>query len=191
MAKLASKVYGDALFQLAVEEHRVDEVMEEILAVDAVLKENPELTRLMEHPDIVKEEKEKLIENCFKGRVSDDVTGFLVTVVRKGRYQELPSIFTYLISQMKEYKKIGIAQVDSAMELSPQWKKKIEETLLVTTRYETMEITYRVDKSLLGGMVIRLGDRVVDSSLKHKLETLKGQLLKITLEEQKEGGQAL
>ncbi|MEE0420264.1 MAG: ATP synthase F1 subunit delta [Lachnospiraceae bacterium] len=191
MAKLASKVYGDALFQLAVEEHRVDEVMEEILAVDAVLKENPELTRLMEHPDIVKEEKEKLIENCFKGRVSDDVTGFLVTVVRKGRYQELPAIFTYLISQMKEYKKIGIAQVDSAMELSPQWKKKIEETLLVTTRYETMEITYRVDKSLLGGMVIRLGDRVVDSSLKHKLETLKGQLLKITLEEQKEGGQAL
>jgi len=191
MAKLASKVYGDALFQLAVEEHRVDEVMEEILAVDAALKENPELTRLMEHPDIVKEEKEKLIENCFKGRVSDDVTGFLVTVVRKGRYQELPAIFTYLISRMKEYKKIGIAQVDSAMELSPQWKKKIEEKLLATTRYETMEITYRVDESLLGGVVIRLGDRVVDSSLKHKLETLKGQLLKITLEEQKEGGQAL
>lgn len=191
MAKLASKVYGDALFQLAVEEHRVDEVMEEVLAVDAALKENPELTRLMEHPDIVKEEKEKLIENCFKGKVSDDVTGFLVTVVRKGRYQELPAIFTYLISQMKEYKKIGIAQVDSAMELSPQWKKNIEEKLLATTRYETMEITYRVDKSLLGGIVIRLGDRVVDSSLKHKLETLKGQLLKITLEEQKEGGQAL
>lgn len=191
MAKLASKVYGDALFQLAVEEHRVDEVMEEVLAVDAALKENPELTRLMEHPDIVKEEKEKLIENCFKRRVSDDVTGFLVTVVRKGRYQELPAIFTYLISRMKEYKKIGIAQVDSAMELSPQWKKKIEEKLLATTRYETMEITYRVDESLLGGVVIRLGDRVVDSSLKHKLETLKGQLLKITLEEQKEGGQAL
>ncbi len=60
MAKLASKVYGDALFQLAVEEHRVDEVMEEILAVDAVLKENPELTRLMEHPDIVKRRKRKI-----------------------------------------------------------------------------------------------------------------------------------
>ena len=78
--------------------------------------------------------------------MSDDVTGFLVTVVRKREVSGAPG-YIYLSDQPDEgVKKIGIAQVDSAMELSPQWKKKIEETLLVTTRYETMEITYRVDK---------------------------------------------
>lgn len=192
MAKLASKVYGDALFGLAVEKNLVDDMMDEILTVRTVLQENPELSRLMEHPDIIKEEKEKLIENCFKGQVSDDITGFLVTVVRKGRYQELSGIFDYLIAQMKEYKKIGIAKVVTAVPLDDELKKKTQERLLATTAYQTMEIDYQVDESLIGGMVIKIGGRVVDSSLKYKLETLKQQLMKITMEdEQKEGGQAL
>lgn len=191
MAKLASKVYGDALFELAVEENRVDEMMEEILVVRAVLQENPDLSKVMEHPEIIKEEKEALIETCFKDNVSDDLTGFLVTVVRKGRYHELLAIFDYLIGLMKEYKKIGVAEVTSAAALDDEWKQKITAKLLETTAYETMEIDYKEDPSLIGGLVIRIGGRVVDSSLKYKLETLKQQLMTITLEEQKEGGQAL
>lgn len=182
MAKLAAKVYGEALVELAVEKHLVDEMMEEILTVRTALEENPELTTLMEHPELTREEKEKLMEDCFKGQVSDDMTGFLVTVVKKSRYQELPAIFDYVISQMKEYQKIGIAEVISASPLSEAWKAKTEEKLLATTHYETMEITYKVDPSLIGGMIIRIGGRVVDNSLKVKLETLKQQLMKITVE---------
>ena len=60
MAKLASKTYGDALFDLAVEEHRVDGFMEEVISVQTVLKENPELAAIMAHPEIIKEEKIRL-----------------------------------------------------------------------------------------------------------------------------------
>ena len=58
MAKLVSKTYGDALFALAVEEHMVDQLYEEAQAVAQILRENTELTRLMNHPKIEKEEKE-------------------------------------------------------------------------------------------------------------------------------------
>ena len=57
MAKLVSKTYGDALFALAVEEHMVDQLYEEAQAVAQILRENTELTRLMNHPKIEKEEK--------------------------------------------------------------------------------------------------------------------------------------
>ena len=57
MAKLASKVYGEALFQIAVEENRTDEMMEEISAVSKALEENTELQLLMEHPKVIREEK--------------------------------------------------------------------------------------------------------------------------------------
>ena len=190
MAKLASKVYGEALFQIAVEEGRIDQVMEEIAAVRKALEENPELAALMEHPKIIREEKVHFIEDCLKGRVSDDVTGFFTVIVEKGRFKELPSIFDYLAARMKEYKKIGVVTVKSAIELRESQKKNIYEKLLATTDYKTLEITWQVEKSLIGGIVIRIGDRVVDGSLKYKLEQLTSRLLKISLEEGKEGERA-
>lgn len=190
MAKLASKVYGEALFQIAVEKDCVDEMMEEIGAVRKALEENQELSVLMDHPKIIREEKVRLVESCFRGRVSDDVTGFLTVVVSKGRFQELPAIFDYLSVRMKEYKKIGVVTVKSAAELRREQKERIREKLMATTDYRSLEIDWQVDESLIGGLVIRIGDRVVDSSLKYKLEQLTSRLLKISLDEGKEGERA-
>ena len=190
MAKLASKVYGEALFQIAVEDGRIDEMMEEIRAVKKALEENRELSVLMDHPKIIKEEKVHLVENCFKGQVSDDVTGFLTVVVSKGRFKELPAMFDYLTMRMKEYKKIGVVTVKSAVELRSEQKERIRRKLMETTEYKTLEIDWQVDESLIGGLVIRIGDRVVDSSLKYKLEQLTSRLLKISLDEGKEGERA-
>lgn len=190
MAKLASKVYGEALFQIAVEDGRIDEMMEEIRAVKKALEENRELSVLMDHPKIIKEEKVHLMENCFKGQVSDDVTGFLTVVVSKGRFKELPAMFDYLTMRMKEYKKIGVVTVKSAVELRSEQKERIRRKLMETTEYKTLEIDWQVDESLIGGLVIRIGDRVVDSSLKYKLEQLTSRLLKISLDEGKEGERA-
>ncbi|WP_148411813.1 ATP synthase F1 subunit delta [Murimonas intestini] len=187
MAKLASKIYGDALFELAVEEGRVDSLWEEVRAVRKAMSENRGLTALMEHPNVVKEEKLKLLEDIFRGRVSDDMTGFLLVVETKGRYGELPGIFDYFENKVKEYKNIGVVYITSPARLSGEWKKKIEAKILVTTKYETLEAHYRVDESLMGGLIIRLGDRVVDSSVKHKLEQLTLGLEKISLETKKEG----
>lgn len=84
MAKLVSKTYGDALFALAVEEHMVDQLYEEAQAVAQILRENTELTRLMNHPKIEKEEKVRLIEDIFKGRIGDELVGLLRMLVQKG-----------------------------------------------------------------------------------------------------------
>ena len=73
---------------------------------------------------------------------------------------------------MKEEKKIGQAFVVTATALSDAQKKKIEKRLLETTKYETFEMDYKVDESLIGGMVVRIGDRVVDSSIQTKLYEL-------------------
>ena len=80
---------------------------------------------------------------------------------------------------MKEFKKIGTAYVTTPMELSDEAKKKVEKRLLETTGYVKFEMIYDVDASLIGGMVIRIGDRVVDSSIKHKLSEISRQLNKI------------
>ena len=189
MAKLVSKTYGDARFELALEENRIDSLTEEIEAVKAILDENKDFEKIMIHPEIPQEQKLSVIEDVFKGRVSDALTGFLRIVAAKGRYKELPGIFAYYIARVKEYKRIGIAEVTSAVPLSGAQKQKIEKRLLDTTRYETMEIEYKVDASKIGGLLIRIGDRVVDSTISSKLAALTSSLQKISLESEKEGVQ--
>ena len=189
MAKLIAGTYGDALFELAVEQNLTDSLMQEIDFLQTVLKENSDFEKILMHPEIPKQKKLQLIENVFKGRISDALTGFLRIVVTKGRYENLPDIFAYFIARVKEYKKIGIAQVVSAIPLRDEQKQKIEQKLLETTHYETMEIDYKVEESRIGGLMIRIGDRVVDSTIRSKLSALTGSLMKISLESEKEGVQ--
>ena len=189
MAKLIAGTYGDALFELAVEQNLTDSVMQEIDFLQTVLKENSDFEKILMHPEIPKQKKLQLIENVFKGRISDALTGFLRIVVTKGRYENLPDIFAYFIARVKEYKKIGIAQVVSAIPLRDEQKQKIEQKLLETTHYETMEIDDKVEESSIGGLMIRIGDRVVDSTIRSKLSALTGSLMKISLESEKEGVQ--
>ena len=181
MAKLVSKVYGDALFEVAVESGRLDEIWEQTRAMQTALEENPELFALMRHPKIVKEEKVKIIESIFTGEVCAEFVGLLRLIVEKGHFAKVDTVLDYFIDCVKEYKNIGTAYVTSAMELSEAQKAAVEKRLLETTKYVKFEMHYAVDSALIGGMVIRIGDRVVDSSVRTKLNDLTRELSKIQL----------
>lgn len=179
MANLVSKVYGDALFEAAREAGRMDDMYEEVLELQKLLQANEELQKMMENPKVIREDKENVIETVFRGRISDEIVELMKLMIAKGRYSNIESVFDYFIGLVKEEKKIGIAYVTTAVELTDGQKDEIVRRLLETTRYESFEMNYAVDASLIGGMVIRIGDRVVDSSIKTKLYELSKSLRKI------------
>lgn len=181
MAKLVSATYGEALFELAVEEGREEEFLDEIVQLKTLLAENPDFGKLMNHPKILKENKLEVLREVFEGRISKELLGFLHLIVSKDRYGEIDHILDYFIDEVKKRKGIGIAYVTTATDLSEAKKKEVEEKLLATTAFQKMEMHYQVDEDLIGGMVIRIGDRVVDSSVKNKLFELQRELLKIQL----------
>lgn len=181
MAKLVSKVYGDALFEAAMEKDVMSEWYEEVQALRGIFAEHADLAQFLNHPQIMKEEKVKVTESVFKGRISEGLLGFLVLVIEKGRQNDILPICDYFIDRVKEYKKIGVVKVTSAVVLSDEQKKRVEKRLLETTKYVSLEVNYEVDESLLGGLVIRIGDRVVDSSIRTQLEELKRDLMKLQL----------
>lgn len=181
MAKLISKTYGDALFELAVEENKVDDLQEEIGQLQKILQENGDFGRLMTHPKINKDEKIKVVTDVFKGRISDELLGFLTIIISKDRYQEIDGILEYFLTEVKKYKGIGVATVTTAVPLREEQRRKVEQRLLDTTDYKSMEIHYKQDAALIGGMVIRIGDRVVDSSISTKLNELQKELLKVQI----------
>ncbi len=181
MAKLISKTYGEALFKLAIEKNQLNSLESEANDVLEVFRSNEELSKVLNHPKISREEKVQLIENIFKGNVSDNIVGFLVIIVKKGRYDELTAIFEYFLLEVMEYKNIGVAYVTSAVVLSSEQRMQVENRLLQVTKYVQFVTHYDVDESLIGGMVIRIGDRVVDSSIRTKLSSMANELKKIQL----------
>ena len=181
MAKLISGTYGEALFELAKESDKLVLLGEQIADVKEIFSENEDLLKLLNHPKISKEEKIQVIENVFKGRFEDEVVGFLVIIVEKGRYNEIDAILSYFLDKVKEDQKIGVANVVSAIELSKEQKAKLEAKLLSQTDYVKFEMRYEVDAALIGGMIIRIGDRVVDASVKSKLDKMARDMAKIQL----------
>lgn len=179
MAKLVSKTYGEALFELSVNEGCEDGILDEITVLRQVLSENEDFTRLMNHPNILKEEKLKTLESIFKGRISDELYGFLYLVILKDRYGDIDDILKYFIDEVKALKGIGVAFVTTAVPLSETQKKDVEKRLLDTTSYKSMEMNYTVDDDIIGGMIIRIKDRVVDSSIKTQLNKLQRELLAV------------
>ena len=174
MAKLVSKTYGEALFEVAVEEGTIDSTLEEVQIVLDVIEANEQYIKLLTHPKLP-------VEQVFAGKASDTLTGFMVTIVEKGRFSEIEKILTYFIDKVREYKKIGVAYVISAVELSKDEKQEIVQKLLNTTSYVEFIMNYSVDASLIGGVVIRIGDRVVDSSIRSKLNRMAKELSQVQL----------
>lgn len=181
MAKLVSKTYAQALFELAVEENKTSPFLEEAAGLLGIIRTNTEFGQFMNHPKIQKEDKIEVVKNVFRDKISKELTGFLVTIVEKDRYNEIEAILNEFIASVKEYLNIGTAYVTTAIAIGNQEKQDIESRLLATTRYKTIECIYDVDAGLIGGMVIKMGDRVVDSSIRTKLDKLQRELLAIQL----------
>lgn len=181
MAKLVSKTYGDALFATAMEENCMDAFFEAAEGIVEVLCTNAEFGKLMNHPKIGKEDKVKIVEETFTGKIPKEMIGLMALLITKGHMKDMVSVFEYFIDLVKEEKKIGKAEVTTAIVLSEEQKARIEQKLLETTHYESFEMHYTVDESLIGGMIIRIGDRIVDSSIKTKLYGLSRNLKNIQL----------
>lgn len=181
MAKLAATTYGDALFELAVQEDKVDALYEEAKVVLTAFSDNGELVKLLNHPKVNKEEKKEFAENVFSRFVSRDMAGFLLIMIDKQRQMNIMDALEYFVERVLEYKKTGRAFVTTAKELSEEQKKRIVNRLLETTKYKDFIVEYSVDESLIGGMIIRINDRIVDSSIKNRLDDMARDLKKIQL----------
>ena len=181
MAKSAVTTYGEALFQIACESPSCIELLEEVKELKNVIADNPGLKELMLNPRFSKEEHLEILGKVFKGKIDERLFSFLELITVKGRYGFLDEILDYFILRVKEYLHIGQAKVTSAIAIDDEMKQRIKDKLLSTTGYKEIEIEYETDPSLIGGMIIRIKDRIVDNSVKTKLENITRDLHKIQI----------
>lgn len=176
MVELVAQRYGTALFELALESNKVDEMLAEVIHLTDILSEEPEFLELISNPKISMDDRKQIIEDIFKDKISDYTVGLIDLVIKKSRQSLLLQIFEDFISKINEHKGVVVADITVCEPLSQDQEEMLTKRLEALTN-KTISLNQQIDTSLVGGIVIRIGDRIMNYSVKGILGAMSKELL--------------
>lgn len=162
--------YAKSLLGIAIENKALDELYSDMQHVQAVCDENKSLVLMLKSPIIQGHKKQAILDEVFGG-VSTITKQFIQIIVSKKREGLLADISASFLNIYKEQKGIKTAQVTSAIPLTASQKEGIV-SLLKDEQSNSIDLEEVVDPSIIGGMILRVGDKQIDESIKRKLTAL-------------------
>jgi F-type H+-transporting ATPase subunit delta len=170
-----ARVYATALYQAADEAGRVEQVRRDLDGFVQAIDSSPELKQLLSAEEITDIKKIEVLMELTEG--GDELMRNLLRVmVDKSRETEVPATYRAFVELVEQAQGLVHVEVVSAVpmpeNLQQALKKKIE-----TSLKKTVELTLTVDKEILGGLRLRIGDKVADASVSHRLEQLREMLI--------------
>jgi F-type H+-transporting ATPase subunit delta len=176
--KVAAR-YAKALFESTTASGEAEQVSKDLTSVNDLFNQLPNLYTFLENPAIALDEKQKFLDQQFGKNVSPWVLRLLKLLVENQRV----AIFAQLVEQFNALalhsENAAQAEVVSATELEEELKTRIRKTLESTFGFSRVDLQNRVDPGLLGGVIIKLQDRVIDGSYVGRLEEMRKQFSKI------------
>jgi F-type H+-transporting ATPase subunit delta len=164
--------YASALFEVARAEGVLPKVEEDLFSLSHLLTGNDELRTTLSDPAIPGDRKQGIIDELI-GRRAQPVTTLLVSfVVSAGRARELPDIISRLVERAAASRQHAVAEVRSAVPLDDDQRRRLAKALS-TNLGKDVEVKVFVDPSVLGGLSARVGDVVIDGTVRHRLDQLK------------------
>jgi len=168
--------YANAVFDLAAEERGIDRVATDFAALKTMLHNSPELTRLVRSPLFSREDQARGMEAVLKQAGASDLTRKLVLLLaQKRRLFALTNIIRAFEELLARHRGEIAAEVTSARELTAAEASELRRVLRDKLGREP-KLTAHVDPKLLGGLVVRVGSRMIDSSLRTKLDGLRAAM---------------
>jgi F-type H+-transporting ATPase subunit delta len=167
-----ARIYADALMQASEEKGQRKAVLEELESLAVLLEEQVDFQTFLESPQIDKSEKKKILEKLFKEKLGTMTLNFLNVLLEKNRQYLLKRIAREYKDLDDEKEGIRGVTVTSARPVSTELEQEFR-TKLETALGTSIRLTVEVDPSLLGGIIIRYEDMVLDGSIRNRLKELR------------------
>jgi F-type H+-transporting ATPase subunit delta len=180
---IIARNYAETLFDLAMQHGGMETVDRYLLALDEVaelIESDPRIGEFLATPRVDVDTRKSVIRDAFAGRVPENFLRFLLIVVEKRRQTLLPVIATEFHELVDQAHNRLRAEIVVAAEPGSAGRAEIVETLERKLGRHLLP-TFRVDTELIGGVVVRIGDRVVDGSLRRRMADLRRRLLSASL----------
>jgi F-type H+-transporting ATPase subunit delta len=169
----AASRYVKSLLSLAVERNAVEAVYQDMLLFTKVCEENRSFELMLKNPIIKHSKKREILEKIFKGKVHPLTMAIFDILTQKNREPLLPGIANEFHAAYNLYKGIGRAYITTAVPLDGELRVEFEKIVRQLTEKGDVELTENVDKEMIGGFLLKVGDRQLDASMKNKLKALK------------------
>lgn len=164
--------YATAIFEVAQAEGVLEKVENELFALSHTLESSDELRSALTDQALPAEKRQAIVEDLLGGKASPLTTALVSFVVAAGRARELPDIIARMVERAASARKHAIAEVRSAIPLDGDQQRRLAEALSASLGKE-VEVKVVIDPSVLGGISARVGDLVIDGTVRHRLEQLK------------------
>lgn len=164
--------YAAAIAEIAKAEEALDTVADELFGLAHVLEGSDQLRRTLTDAEIPVEKRQAVVEDLLGGKASSLTTSLVAFVVSAGRARELPAIAARLVERAAAERQKVVAEVRSAAPLSDDQRRRLAEALSANLGKD-VEVKVVVDPSVLGGLMARVGDVVIDGTVRHRLDQLK------------------
>ena len=165
--------YASALYELAAESKNIDSVLKNFEFLQKNIKENKDLKLLIKSPLIASDDKQKIMEKILSKQLANKLTTtFLKVISNNKRFVHLSSIISQFININAQKRGKILADVTSADNLSDKQKNEINDQLK-SILGEKLSLNFKVDKKIIGGLIVKVGSKMIDSSLASKINKLK------------------
>ena len=169
--------YAGALYALAVDSNKVDSIHDELGILGTMLVKNQDLKKLVESPILSRGEQRTAIIAIMEKVGADTLTlKFLGTLAGNGRLNALPHVIQAFQQEYARRRGQVSAEVISAIPLDDSRKAVVEKSVARLAGSDKLSLSMRVDPSLIGGLVVRIGSRMIDTSIKTKLSRLESAM---------------
>lgn len=180
MAELVGKRYASSLFEVGIELKKLDDFHSQLEFIKKTFLSEKKLLQILEHPRISKGEKRTLVENIFKKSVSEEILNFLFIIIDKRREDSLMDIVKEYNTLFKEYK--GILDIEAVTAVSMKESAIEKLKLVLKNRFKKeIQLSNSVEPSIIGGVVLRMESKVIDSSLKSQLKEMEAMIKGVSL----------
>jgi F-type H+-transporting ATPase subunit delta len=168
--------YAKALYQIGVDEGKIDKLKADILSLALTIKESPEFVGFLQSPIIKETEKARIFTQLFKENIDPLTLSFLLLLTKNKREHFLPSICRYFQQLYKEDKGIKEGIITTAQPLTKQYKDEINQFIFKKLKLN-IDLEEKVDPSIVGGFILRIEDQQIDASISSKLRKIKTELI--------------
>jgi F-type H+-transporting ATPase subunit delta len=167
--------YAEAMFQIALKQNTVDRTLEDVKNITQVFT-NRKLAYLLREPKVPTQRKEKALREAFTKRVLPTSLNLALLIVQRELVDTMPNIAKELETLVLDYRNEATAEVTTAAPLDQAQSDLVKQSLEHSTG-RSIIMTTRVDPSILGGIIARVGDQLIDSSVRYRLHALERELL--------------
>ena len=172
-----AKNYADALKKLAQDDQiSYDDILKNLECILEICKTSNDLQNVLSNPSISDETKFSIINDVFHKDIDKKIIDFVKVLIEKKRFNELSGITEAYKKVLDNIKNIQRVDVVSAISLNDNFKNRIEEKLQKRLN-KNIIANWLVDEDIIGGLIVKVDDDIIDSSLKNKLENLSKNLI--------------